>query len=90
MAYFRSWTMDAGVLLLAFGLFATHHGVRALRAAEAATWHDIDSPSAGGFTFTASVSDPVTFGPWLIVGVLLVLAGLGAMLVAAVRVRHRG
>ena len=66
------------MVLLAVGVLATHHGVRSFGAAEAAaTWHDIDSSSAGGFTFTASVSDPVPFGPWLIVGVLLVLVGLG-------------
>ena len=89
-AYFRSWTFDAGVMLLAVGVFATHHGVRALRAAEtAAAWHDIDSSSAGGFTFTASVSDPVPLGPWLIVGVLMVLVGLAAVTFAVRRVSHQ-
>jgi hypothetical protein len=54
-AYFRPWAFDAGALLLAVGVLATHHGVRAFRAAEAtATWHDIDSPSSTGLTFTAS------------------------------------
>ena len=90
-AYIRSRAFDAGVVLLAVGVFATHHGVRALRAAEAAaTWHDIDSSSAGGFTSAASVSEPVPISLWLVAGVLLVLAGLGAMLIAAVRVRSRG
>jgi hypothetical protein len=41
-------------------------------------------------TFAASVSEPVPISLWLVAGVLLVLAGLGAMLVAAVRVRSRG
>jgi hypothetical protein len=85
--YFRSWAFDAGVLLLAVGVFATHHNVRAHRAAEAAArWYDIDSSSAGGFTFTASVSDPVPLGPWLIVGVLLVLVGLAALMFAVRRI----
>ena len=34
MRYFRSWLFDAGVVLLTVGVFATHHGVRAFRAAE--------------------------------------------------------
>jgi hypothetical protein len=84
LAYFRSWTFDAGMVLLAVGVFATQHGVRALRAAEAAaTWHDIDSSSAGGFTFAASVSDPVPVSLWLILGVLPVIAGLATVTFAA-------
>jgi hypothetical protein len=89
-AYFRSWAFDAGALLLAVGVLATHHGVRAFRAAEAtATWHDIDSPSSTGLTFTASYTDPVPFGPWLTVGVLLVLAGLAAVTFAALRISRQ-
>jgi hypothetical protein len=82
-AYFRSWTFEAGVLLLAVGVFATLHGVRAFRAADAAAaWHDISSPSSTGLTFTASYTE-------LVVGVLLMLAGLAAMTFAALRVSRQ-
>jgi hypothetical protein len=89
-AYFRSWAFDAGAALLAVGVFATNYGVRALRAADAAaTWHDINSLSSTGLRFTASYTDPIPFGLWLIVGVLLVLAGLGAVTLAARRVSRQ-
>jgi|HubBroStandDraft_3_1064219.scaffolds.fasta_scaffold486656_1 hypothetical protein len=89
-AYFRSWTFDAGVVLLAVGAVATHHGVRAFRAADAAaTWHVINSPSSTDLRFTAGYTDPISIGPWLIAGVLLVLAGLGALMLGVLRVSRQ-
>ena len=91
MRYFRSWLFDAGVVPLAVGVFATHHGVRAFRAADAAaTWHIINSPSSHDtLTFTARDTDPIPFGPWLTVGVLLVVGGLAAVTFAAHRVSRQ-
>jgi hypothetical protein len=88
-AYFRSWAFSAGVVLLTIGVFATHHGVRAFRAADAAaTWHDINRPSSNGFAFGASVSQ-VPISLWLIMGVLFVLAGLGALMLGVLRVSRQ-
>ena len=89
--YFRSWAFDAGLALLAVGVSVTYQGIRAFCAADAAAkWHIINSPSSHDtLTFTARYTDPIPFGPWLIVGVLLVLAGLGAVAFAALRISRR-
>jgi hypothetical protein len=58
-------------VLLAVGAVATHHGVRAFRAADAgATWHVIDSPSSTDLRFKAGYTDRISIGSWLIAGVL--------------------